>query len=99
MKKAVKIGALVLIGIFLIYGAFKMAALDPSYNGVAEIIVDETVEKTHAKNVVTAVVFDYRGYDTLGESFVLFTAITASVAVLRKPVLAEMKKKGGKHLE
>lgn len=99
MKRAVKIGVLVLVGVFFIYGAIKMAALGSSYNGVAEVIVEEAVPKTHAKNVVTAVVFDYRGYDTLGESFVLFTAITASTAVLRKPLLKAVKRKGGKHLE
>ncbi len=33
------------------------------------------VEETGANNVVTSVVFDYRGYDTLGEATVLFTAI------------------------
>jgi multisubunit Na+/H+ antiporter MnhB subunit len=99
MKRAVKIGSLVLIGVFFIYAALKMATLGSSYNGVAEVIVEDAIPKTHAKNVVTAVVFDYRGYDTLGESFVLFTAITASTAVLRKPVLKVVKKKGGKHLE
>ena len=33
------------------------------------------VKETGANNVVTSVVFDYRGYDTLGEATVLFTAI------------------------
>lgn len=33
------------------------------------------VKEAGANNVVTSVVFDYRGYDTLGEATVLFTAI------------------------
>ena len=33
------------------------------------------MSKTGAINSVTATVFDFRGYDTLGEAIVLFTAI------------------------
>ena len=32
---------------------------------------------------VTATVFDFRGYDTLGEAIVLFTAICGVATVLR----------------
>ncbi|WDC83841.1 hypothetical protein PL321_15340 [Caloramator sp. mosi_1] len=46
-------------------------------------MVKQTIEKTHALNAVTAIVFDFRGYDTLGESFVLFTAISGTVVILR----------------
>lgn len=58
-------------------------------DGVADIIVQEDLAKTHAANAVTAVVFDFRGYDTMGESFILLTAIAGSMAILRKA------KKGG----
>ena len=33
-------------------------------------------------NNVAAVVFDFRGYDTLGESFILLTAIAGSFVIL-----------------
>ncbi len=36
-----------------------------------------------ANNVVTSIVFDYRGFDTLGEATVLFTAVISVVALLR----------------
>lgn len=62
-------------------------------DGVAEIIVDENLEKTMAANNVAAVVFDFRGYDTLGESFILLTAIAGSFVILSK---AHGKKKEGK---
>lgn len=39
------------------------------------------VEATHATDLVTAVNFDYRAFDTLGEEFILFAA-TLGVAVL-----------------
>ncbi|MDD4075277.1 MAG: hypothetical protein PHC80_04225 [Eubacteriales bacterium] len=53
-------------------------------DGAASIIIMEDLSKTNTTNAVTAVVFDFRGYDTLGESFVLFTAITGAMVILRR---------------
>lgn len=53
-------------------------------DGVASIIVNENLEKTAADNVVFSVVFNFRGYDTLGESFILIAAIAGCLAILRK---------------
>lgn len=55
-------------------------------DGVANVIVKETIKKTGAINAVTAVVFDFRGYDTLGESFVLLTAVSCTAVILRKSI-------------
>ncbi len=40
--------------------------------------------KTGAANQVTAVLLDFRGYDTLGEATVIFTAIVGTYVVMRK---------------
>ncbi len=53
-------------------------------DGVADIIVKENLEKTMAANNVAAVVFDFRGFDTLGESFILLTAIAGSFVILSR---------------
>ena len=53
-------------------------------NGVADIIVKENLSKTMAANNVAAVVFDFRGFDTLGESFILLTAIAGSFVILSR---------------
>ena len=53
-------------------------------DGVADVIVKENLEKTMAANNVAAVVFDFRGYDTLGESFILLTAIAGSYVILAR---------------
>lgn len=37
-----------------------------------------------ANNVVTSIVFDYRGFDTLGEGAVLFTAVISVASLFRK---------------
>lgn len=42
------------------------------------------VPERHSTNVVTAVVFDYRGFDTMGEEFILFAAVVGVVLLLRK---------------
>jgi multicomponent Na+:H+ antiporter subunit B len=41
------------------------------------------VAQTHATGVVSAVNFEYRGFDTLGEEFILFVAATGVSIVLR----------------
>ena len=46
-----------------------------SYNNDTKEWEYGAVKETGSNNVVTSVVFDYRGYDTLGEATVLFTAI------------------------
>lgn len=53
-------------------------------DGVSAVIVKETMGKTKAVNVVTAILFDFRGYDTMGEAFILFTAISGCLVLLRK---------------
>ena len=53
-------------------------------DGAADIIVQEDLDKTMAVNNVASIVFDYRGYDTLGESFILLTAIAGSYVILSK---------------
>jgi multicomponent Na+:H+ antiporter subunit B len=41
------------------------------------------VPQRHSTNVVTAIVFDYRGFDTMGEEFILFAAVIGVVLLLR----------------
>jgi multicomponent Na+:H+ antiporter subunit B len=40
-------------------------------------------QERHVSNAVTAVNFDYRGFDTLGEEFMLVCAVTGAVMLLR----------------
>jgi multicomponent Na+:H+ antiporter subunit B len=91
MKKAVIWFSLTVITIFSIYVSLHMIGLPPTYEGIANLIVEDTMAKTGAINSVTAIVFDFRGYDTLGESFVLFTAVSGAAVILRK----NKKAKGG----
>lgn len=47
-------------------------------------ILRRAVGETHATGVVSAVNFEYRGFDTVGEEFILFTAAAGMSVVLRK---------------
>jgi len=42
------------------------------------------LERTGAANYVTAIILDFRGYDTLGEATVIFTAVLGATAILRR---------------
>jgi len=48
-----------------------------------DYIIDNAQEETASNNVVASVVFDYRGFDTLGEATILFTAVTGVLLLLR----------------
>jgi multicomponent Na+:H+ antiporter subunit B len=47
------------------------------------ILNDVTVAQTNATGVVSAVNFEYRGFDTVGEEFILFAAVAGVAVVLR----------------
>ena len=64
-------------------------------DGVADVMVKENLEKTMAANNVAAIVFDYRGFDTLGESFILLTAIAGAFVILSISKSGKNGKKGG----
>ena len=51
-------------------------------DGAAAVIVRKNLGEAYAANDVASVVFDFRGYDTLGESFILLTAIAGSYVIL-----------------
>ena len=50
---------------------------------MASAYVGETAAKTGSANLVTGVLFDFRGYDTLGEATILFTAAIGVLTILR----------------
>lgn len=53
-------------------------------DGAASVIVKENLAETQAMNDVSSIVFDFRGYDTMGEAFILVIAVTGTAVILRK---------------
>jgi multicomponent Na+:H+ antiporter subunit B len=45
--------------------------------------MENAYEKTGSVNLVTGIIFDFRGYDTLGEATILFTAVVGILTILR----------------
>lgn len=54
----------------------------PAYNDTTQYYIDNSLEDTGATNIIAAILADYRAFDTLGETIVLFTSIVAVVSVL-----------------
>lgn len=68
--------------LFLIAAELTFGA--PDYTDMDEYFIEHGQEQIAANNIVTSVVFDYRGFDTLGESAVLFTAVVGVAIMFRK---------------
>ena len=51
---------------------------------VAASYLENGVAQTGSPNIISAIILDYRGYDTLGEATVLFTAMIGVLAIIRK---------------
>ena len=78
----------IITGIILIYGTGDMPEWadprSPASTHVSPRYIEKTLEDTATPNVVTSVLADYRGYETLGETTVIFTAGVSCILILRK---------------
>jgi multicomponent Na+:H+ antiporter subunit B len=78
----------IVIGGLLVYGTFGLPAFSdaeaPIHRHVVPRYVNDALRETGVPNVVTAVLASYRGYDTLGETTVVFTAGVGVLALLRR---------------
>lgn len=54
----------------------------PTRTHVVPRYVEQSYTETRTPNVVTSVLADYRGYDTLGETVVILTAGIAVILIL-----------------
>jgi multicomponent Na+:H+ antiporter subunit B len=74
------------LGVFAFLLFWAVAGLPDfgNYQGPYGYVLNRVaVPERHMTNVVTALVFDYRGFDTLGEEFILFGAVIGVVLLLR----------------
>lgn len=56
---------------------------NPAHNEVTQRYIENALEDTGVLNMVTAIVLDYRAYDTMFETIVLFTAVLAVIITLK----------------
>ena len=80
------ITAILLIMIFLYFYIASIQSMDvigKSSLRMAKYYIEGAAQKTGSANLVTGVVFDFRGYDTMGEAVVLVTAVLGVLTILR----------------
>ncbi|MEZ6188958.1 MAG: DUF4040 domain-containing protein [Planctomycetota bacterium] len=79
--------AVTLLGIALAYGVHDVPFGDPTaptYTGVARYYTQEPIVDAHVPNMVTVTLASYRGYDTMFETAVIFTAGAGLILLLRR---------------
>jgi multisubunit Na+/H+ antiporter MnhB subunit len=77
---------ILLLGILLYFFIVSIQSLDvlgKSSLRMAHSYIEGAAQKTGSANLVTGVVFDFRGYDTMGEAVVLVTAVLGVLTILR----------------
>ncbi len=57
---------------------------NPAHRHVAPHYLEESYEEIHIPNVVTSVLASYRGYDTMGETAVIFAAMVGVLLLLAR---------------
>jgi len=84
--KFMALAVVVLTGVALIYATFDMPRYGdpeaPIHHHVAPRYIQDTEEEIGVPNMVTAVLASYRGYDTWGETTVIFTACLGVMLLL-----------------
>ncbi len=79
--------ALVLVAISILVITFSVlsGALLPTNKGdVAKFYLRNSLDKVTSANAVNAIIWEFRGYDTLGEELVLITASLSVFVLLYK---------------
>jgi len=72
-----------ILGALLVWGVLGLPRFGSFTGPYTTYLLEHAVTNRHASNVVMAVTFDYRGLDTLGEEFILFSAVMGVALLLR----------------
>jgi multicomponent Na+:H+ antiporter subunit B len=88
MSAAVRVRLFLVAGavFFLLYclAARNLAPWGQYRGPYGDAVSRVVVYQRHATDVVNAITYDYRGFDTLGEEFILFSAVAGVMMLLRK---------------
>ena len=76
------------VGGLLIYGTYGLppfgASDTPIHTHISVQYLERSMSETGVPNVVTSVLASYRGFDTLGEVIVVFTAAIGVLSILKR---------------
>ena len=80
------LGLVTVTGLVLVYATLDMPYFGdpeaPIHNEIAERYIHESPKEIGPPNMVTSVLASYRGYDTLGETAVVFSAVMGVLLLL-----------------
>ena len=100
--KILGIIVVILTGALLVYalGDFPSWAdpSSPAHKHVSPMYIEKSLEQTSVPNIVTAVLADYRGYDTMFETTVIFGAGVVCFFLLRTPRKDESRVRRYRHI-
>jgi multicomponent Na+:H+ antiporter subunit B len=84
VRALVALPALAAVGAFVAWGYSGLPPFGKFHGFYGRLVTAIALPQRHTTNAVTAVVFDYRGFDTMGEEFILFAAVVGVVLLLRE---------------
>lgn len=82
-RALVAAGLAALVGLVL-WGAWGLPPFGRYPGPYGDYIAAHVMDQRHSTEAVTTVTFDYRGFDTIGEEFILFTAAVGASILLRR---------------
>lgn len=71
------------LAVLMLWGALGLPPYDANTSAYGQLMNSVAVGERHVTDVVAAVTFDYRGFDTVQEEFILFAAVAAVTLLLR----------------
>jgi multisubunit Na+/H+ antiporter MnhB subunit len=83
MRQTLIFFTLLVLAVTFLYAALSMPFGAPLTSDMDSYFLSHGQEQTGGNNIVTDIVFDYRGFDTLGEACVLFTAVIGVSVLFR----------------
>ena len=84
IRRAVFFASSIVFGGFLLSGVQRLAPVGRYPGPYGDVINASVIPERHTTDAVTAVNFDYRGFDTLGEEFILFASVVGVSLLLRR---------------
>ncbi|KYK24377.1 hypothetical protein AYK25_00300 [Thermoplasmatales archaeon SM1-50] len=77
--------AFTIVTVFFFFSIFLIHPFgEPGQVRMDDRIIENTQNESASNNGVTSVVFDYRGFDTLGEATILFSAVAGVIMIFRR---------------
>jgi len=73
-----------ILAVFFILTTLMLTFGVPKETKMDDYIIMHTQNETGTNSGVTTIVFDYRGFDTLGEATILFAAVSGVIMIFRR---------------